>query len=91
MSVAGNWQFDFMDNSGNVGAVATGFLTQCSGNISGAFDVGACGSNVNATGTVGGNNGIDAINLAINLNDQSLNIVGNGVGTITAGSAIQGN
>lgn len=91
MSVAGNWQFDLMDSKGNVGAVASGFLQQSSGKVTGVLDVGACGSNASVTGTVGGTNGTNAISLSVNLNNQTLNIVGNGVGTITAGSAIQGN
>ncbi len=91
MSVAGNWQIDLMDSTGNVGAVATGFLQQSGSNITGGFDVNGCGPGSNATGTVGGNSQPDAINLSLSVDNQTLNIVGSGVGTITPGSAIQGN
>src|SRR5579864_6447141 len=43
MSVAGNWQIDLMDSTGNVGAVATGFLQQSGSNLTGGFDVNGCG------------------------------------------------
>jgi hypothetical protein len=91
MSVAGNWQFDLLDSNGNVGAIATGFLQQSGANVTGALDVGNCGSNASVTGTVGGTSGTNAINLAVNVNGQTLTIVGSGIGTITPGTAIQGN
>lgn len=91
MSVAGNWQINLMDSAGSVGAVATGFLQQSGSNVSGGFDVNGCGPGSSATGTVGGNNGPNAINLSLNVDNQTLSIVGSGIGTITPGTAIEGN
>jgi len=91
MSVAGNWQFDLMDSTGNVASVATGFLQQSGSNLTGNFDLNGCEASSTATGTVGGNNGSNAINLSLSLNNQTLSIVGSGIGTITPGSAIEGN
>jgi len=91
MSVGGNWQIDLMDSSGNVGAVATGFLQQSGSKLTGGFDVSGCGSSSDVTGNVGGNNGPNAINLSLPVDNQSLSIVGSGIGAITAGTAIEGN
>jgi hypothetical protein len=91
MSVAGNWQFDLMDSSGNVASVATGFLQQSGSNLTGNFDLNGCEASSTATGTVGGNNGPNAISLSLSLNNQTLSIVGSGIGTITPGTAIEGN
>jgi hypothetical protein len=91
MTVAGNWQFDLMDSSGNVASVATGFLQQSGNNLSGNFDLNGCEASTTATGTVGGNNGPNAITLSLSLNNQTLSIVGSGIGTITPGTAIEGN
>lgn len=91
MSVAGNWQFDLMDSTGNVAAIATGFLKQSGTNLTGNFDVNGCEPSSAATGAVGGNNGPNAISLSMNLSNQTLNIVGSGIGTITPGSAFEGN
>lgn len=91
MSVAGNWQFDLMDSSGNVGSIATGFLQQSGSNLTGTFDLNGCASGSSATGAVGGNNGPDAISLSLSVDNQTLSIVGSGVGTITPGTAIEGN
>lgn len=91
MSVAGNWQIDLMNSTGTVGAVATGFLQQSGSNLTGGFVVNGCGSGSTTTGTVGGNNEPDAINLSLNVDNQTLSIVGSGVGTITPGTALEGN
>jgi hypothetical protein len=91
MTVAGNWQFDLMDSSGNVASVATGFLQQSGSNLTGNFDLNGCEESTTATGTVGGNNGPDAIALSLSLDNQTLSIVGSGIGTITPGTAIEGN
>jgi hypothetical protein len=91
MSVAGNWQLDLMDSSGNVAAVATGFLQQSGSSLTGNFDLNGCEASSTATGTVGGNNGPNAITLSLSLNNQTLSIVGSGIGTITPGTAIEGN
>jgi hypothetical protein len=91
MSVAGNWQFDLLDSNGNVGATATGFLQQSGANVTGALNIGNCASNASVTGTVGGSNGPTTVNLAVNVNGQTLTIAGSGIGTITPGTAIQGN
>ncbi len=92
MSVGGNWQMDLMDSSGNVASVATGFLQQSGGNITGSLDLNGCNSNSSSvTGTVGGNNGPNAISLSVNVDNQTLSIVGSGIGTVTPGNAIEGN
>jgi hypothetical protein len=89
MNVAGNWQFDLMNGSGGVGAVATGFLEQSGSNVTGALDIAGCDSNAGVTGTVGGTNGPTSINLSA-AGAQNLNIVGSGIGSITPGNAIEG-
>ena len=91
MNVAGNWQIDLMQSSGNVGGVATGFLQQSGNSLSGGFDLPACASSSTATGTVGGNSGPDAISLSLSVDSQTLSIVASGVGTIAPGTAIEGN
>jgi len=91
MSVGGNWQIDLMDSSGNLAAVATGFLQQSGSNLTGGFDVSGCGSSANATGNVGRNNGPNAVNLSLPVDNQTLSIVGSGIGAITPGTAIEGN
>lgn len=91
MNVGGNWQIDLMDSSGNLAAVATGFLQQSGSNLTGGFDVSGCGSSANATGNVGGNNGPNAVNLSLPVDNQTLSIVGSGIGAITPGTAIEGN
>jgi len=91
MSVAGNWQFDLMNSTGSVAAIATGFLAQSGSNLTGTFNVNGCEAISAATGAVGGNNGPNAISLSMNLSNQTLNIVGSGIGTITPGSAFEGN
>ena len=91
MSVAGNWQIDLMDSTGNVASAATGFLQQSGSSLTGGFNVNGCTSSSTATGTVGGNSGPNTINLSLSVNNQTLNIVGSGIGTITPGTAIEGN
>jgi len=68
MNLSGNWQFDFLDTSGNVTTIGTGFLSQSGSNITGMLDVGACGSSAAVTGTVGGNTGPDAVSLSVAVN-----------------------
>jgi len=91
MSTAGNWQFDLMDSNGNVASTATGFLQQSGSTVTGAFDVNGCATNASVTGSVGsGDSGPNAITLSSNIDGQTLQIVGSGIGSIAPGTAIEG-